>query len=137
MFTGVGYVLTASVCLGRGLNKSGPMVKPAQATSLLPNLEFLWALDNTIIPACSDRVGEIVRREVIVDRFGDKVTSAALPGDTWRTKHDQVKSTINSLCEWSKLPVTCEVFNLFARLIPQEGLNRLERGRKSNQLLPV
>ena len=30
----------------------------------------------------------------------------------------------------------CEVFNLFSGLIPQEGLNRLERGRKRQGILP-
>ena len=31
---------------------------------------------------------------------------------------------------WAGLGVQCEVFNLFAGLIPQQGLARLERGRK-------
>ena len=37
---------------------------------------------------------------------------------------------------YSGIPVTCEVFNLFAHLIPQEGLNRLERGRKRQAIVP-
>jgi hypothetical protein len=40
MYTGVGYVLTASVCLGRGLTESGLIVKPAHATVLLLNWNF-------------------------------------------------------------------------------------------------
>ena len=87
-------------------------------------------------PACRDRLGEHVRWGVVVDRWGDNVMSAALPGDTWRTRHDEVKSAINGLCVWSKLPVTCEVFNLFAHLIPQEALNRMERGRRRQAILP-
>ena len=62
--------------------------------------------------------------------------SLALPGDTWRTRHDEIKSAISSLCVWSHVSITCEVFNLFAHLIPQEGLNRLERGRKRQALVP-
>ena len=62
--------------------------------------------------------------------------SNPLPGDTWRTRHEEVRSAINSICVWSKLPVTCEVFNLFAHLIPQEALNRIERGRRRQALLP-
>ena len=50
-------------------------------------------------PSCSNLVGEVVTRGAVVDKFGDKVNAATLPGDTWRTKHDQVKTTINSLCE--------------------------------------
>ena len=87
-------------------------------------------------PACRDRVGETIARGVVVDVFGDKVMAAALPGDTWRIKHDEVKRAITNCCVYSGLPVTCEVFNLFAHLIPQEGLNRLERGRRRQALVP-
>ena len=72
----------------------------------------------------------------MVDMWGDKVMSAPLPGDTWRIRHDEVKFSINSLCAWSKLPITCEVFNLFAHLIPQEALNRMERGKRRQAILP-
>ena len=34
-----------------------------------------------------------------------------------------------NMCVYSRLEVTCDVFNLFSHLIPQYGLNRLERGR--------
>ena len=87
-------------------------------------------------PACRDRIGESVARGVVVDRFGDKVMSSHLPGDTWRAKHDEIKSAISGLCVWAHLPMTCEVFNLFAHLIPQEGLNRMERGRRRQALVP-
>ena len=62
--------------------------------------------------------------------------AAPLPGDTSRKRHDEIKTAINSLCAWSNLPTTCEVFNLFAHLIPQDGLNRLERGRKRQAIVP-
>ena len=71
-----------------------------------------------------------------MDRYGDKVMSSPLPGDTWRTRHDEVKSAINGLCSWSHLQATCEVFNLFAHLVPQEGLNRMERGRTRQTMVP-
>ena len=64
-------------------------------------------------PVCRDRVGERVGRAV-VDLFGDHVMSAPLPGDTWRTRHDMVKSQLNRLLLWSHLPATCEVFGLFS-----------------------
>ena len=86
-------------------------------------------------PACRDRVGERVGRSV-VDRFGDAVMAAMLPGDTWRIRHDTVKSEINRLLTWCSLPATCEVFGLFSHLIPQEGLSRIERGRKRQGLVP-
>ena len=34
------------------------------------------------------------------------------------------------------MPATCEVFGLFSHLIPQEGLNRLERGRARQGMVP-
>ena len=39
-------------------------------------------------------------------------------------------------CRWAGVPVQCEVFNLFARDIPQEGLSRIERGRKRKGMVP-
>ena len=53
-----------------------------------------------------------------------------LPGDDWRKKHDAVKLTLAGLFRWCGLQATCEVFNLFSHLIPQEGLTRMERERK-------
>ena len=34
------------------------------------------------------------------------------------------------------MPFQCEVFNMFAHLIPQQGLSRMERGRKRQGLVP-
>ena len=65
-----------------------------------------------------------------MDIFGDNIMSEILPGDHWRIRHDKMKMAIHSLCVWSRLPVTVEVWGLFAHLIPAEALNRMERGRK-------
>ena len=86
-------------------------------------------------PACRDRLGERVGKTV-VDLFGDKVMAEKLHGDTWRIRHDNVKSELNRLCVWSQLPATCEVFGLFSHLIPQVGLNRIEKGRKRQGMVP-
>ena len=86
-------------------------------------------------PVCEGRLGEKLCRAT-VDRFGDNVQAAALPGDGWRTRHDSIKLLLSSLCRWAGLPVRCEVFGLFAHLIPQVGLNRIERGRKRQGLVP-
>ena len=79
-------------------------------------------------PMCRDKVGQRIGR-TIVDRYGDKVMAAQLPGDTWRIRHDTVKIELNRLLLWCSIPATCEVFGLFSHLISQEGLSRLERGR--------
>ena len=86
-------------------------------------------------PACCEKVGQRLGR-VTVDYYGDKVMSAQLPGDTWRIRHDTVKIELNRLMMWSSMPSTCEVFGLFSHLIPQEGLNRLERGRERQGMVP-
>ena len=86
-------------------------------------------------PACEGRVGEKLGRAT-VDRYGDSVQAAALPGDGWRTRHDSIKLLLSSLCRWAGLPVRCEVFGLFAHLIPQVGISRIERGRKRQGLVP-
>ena len=36
---------------------------------------------------------------------------------------------INSLCSWARLPTTVEVWRLFAQLIPNKALNKIESGR--------
>ena len=71
-----------------------------------------------------------------MDKFGDNVVNATLPGDGWRTRHDSMKMKLLQLSRWAGLPVQCEVFNLFSHLIPQEGLSRLERGRKRQGIVP-
>ena len=86
-------------------------------------------------PACRDRVGASVGKKT-VDIFGDSVMSEVLPGDHWRIRHDKMKMKIHSLCIWARLPVTVEVWSLFAHLIPQQALNRMERGRKRQAIVP-
>ena len=48
-------------------------------------------------PVCEGRLGEKLGRAT-VDRFGDNVQAAALPGDGWRTRHDSIKLLLSSLC---------------------------------------
>ena len=86
-------------------------------------------------PACCNRVGERIGRST-VDLYGDKVMAAQLPGDTWRIRHDTIKIELNRLMLWCSMRSTCEVFGLFSHLIPQEGLNRLERGRARQGIVP-
>ena len=88
-------------------------------------------------PACRERVGfKIGAHTARVDIYGDKVMSTPLPGDHWRTRHDTTKMEIASLCAYAKVEHTAEVFGLFSHLIPQEALNRYERGRKRQGIVP-
>ena len=86
-------------------------------------------------PACQDRVGAPVGRST-VDIFGDRIMSEVLPGDHWRHRHDKIKMAIHSICVWARVPVTVEVWGLFAHLIPGDALTRMERGRKRQALVP-
>ena len=97
--------------------------------------ECLAALLCLASPACTALVGERVGRST-VDKFGDAVMAASLPGDGFRRRHDAIKLRILGLLRWAGIEVDCEVFNVFAGLIPQEGLSRLEQGRKRQGLVP-
>ena len=89
-------------------------------------------------PACSSRLGEAIpgRGRETVCKWGDKLMNAVMQGDGWRKRHDAMKLKILSLLTWAAIPVNCEVFNLFASAIPQEGLNRIEQGRRRQGLVP-
>ena len=87
-------------------------------------------------PACASRVGERLGNGARICQWGDTVVNAAMAGDGWRKRHDAMKLLLRRLLIWAGIPVTCEVFNLFASCIPQEGLNRLEGGRRRQGLVP-
>ena len=70
-------------------------------------------------------------------KYGDQVQAArGVEGDDWRKRHDSMKMMLSRMFRWAKVPFQCEVFNMFAHLIPQNGLNRMERGRKRQGLVP-
>ena len=74
-----------------------------------------------------------------VGRFGDEVMCATLPGDSWRWRHDGLKTCLTSLCEEAKIPVEVEVFGLFRHLIPAEESGaggQLHQFRQRNGLCP-
>ena len=87
-------------------------------------------------PACQEKVGQPVRGREAVDLYGEVVQAAALPGDHLRRRHDKFKLMVQRLCIWAGLECEVEVFNLFAGSIPQEGLSRMERGRKMQSIVP-
>ena len=85
--------------------------------------------------ACFTLIGMQVGRGLgKVDKFGDSVV--AVREDGWRRQHDAVKRRVLSLHKWAGIEVECEVFNLFSGLIPQQGLSRIEAGRKRQGLVP-
>ena len=63
-----------------------------------------------------------------------------IPGDSFRHRHDKVKTVLNSFCLSSSIRAECEVFGAFKDLIPvnvlEQGEEGLERGRGRQGLLP-
>jgi hypothetical protein len=62
-----------------------------------------------------------------------------LPGDTWRARHDTGKLAIVNECVNAKLVHDCEVYGLFADIIPAHATAQgevLEWGRARQGLIP-
>ena len=94
------------------------------------------AMLNLASPACAGLQGQPVVGQARVCRYGDSVTNAHMRGDGFRLRHDGVKMKIKSLLQWAGVRAECEVFNEFAGLIPQQGLNRIQRGQRRQGLVP-
>ena len=81
-----------------------------------------------------------VRGGAVIDKFGDAIMCCKyLPGDTWRARHDTGKLAIVSECIDAKLVHDCEVYGLFADLIPAHAAAQgedLEWGRARQGLIP-
>ena len=89
----------------------------------------------------SGKVGQpVTRGGQAIDAFGDAINNcSALPGDTWRTRHDTSKVAIARECLASKLPHDVEVYGLFAHLLPAVVTERggdLEWARARQGLVP-
>ena len=84
---------------------------------------------------CRGRVGERVGR-LKVDKWGDNVLNATLPGPHMKTGHDQLKSTLNSLYKYSGLLSEVEPYGVFGDLIPQNPLNRIQARQARDPLTP-
>ena len=64
-----------------------------------------------------------VRGGAVIDKFGDAVMNCKhLPGDTWRARHDTDKLVIGHECLHAGLFHDCEVYGLFANLIPGQAV---------------
>ena len=87
-------------------------------------------------PACADRLGQVIRGAQVVDLYGEAVQCTITTGDHYRKRHDSFKMKLLQMCQWAGLDAEVEVFNLFAGSIPQEGLSRMERGRKVQSIVP-
>ena len=102
--------------------------------TLMTNAEFQEAASfyyGLPSPACAAVVGQrIAGSRATVDTHGCRLTTAALPGDGWRTQHDAIK--------WMQVRTRPEVYGLFAACIPQAGKSRADAqpARKRQGLVP-
>ena len=87
-------------------------------------------------PACVERLGQVIRGAQVVDLYGEAVQCTITTGDHYRKRHDAFKMRLFQMCQWAGMDAEVEVFNLFAGSIPQEGLSRMERGRKVQSIVP-
>ena len=92
-------------------------------------------------PCCTPKVGVTIGGRgrggrSPVCKWGDNVVNSTMRGDGCRTRHDTMKLTIKDLHTKAGIPIVCEVFNLFADAIPQQGLSRIEQGRRRQAIVP-
>ena len=72
-------------------------------------------------PACAPLVGQrIGRYRDVLDRYGVELTTLSLPGDGYRTRHDELKHLMDRDIQHHGVSCFCEVFGLFAPLLPQD-----------------
>ena len=120
------------------LSSAWVLCLPSLNLSMSPS-EFSQAVSNHLLlpsPVCVDRVGEPLSGRKHVDLYGDEVSSASLPGNGQKARHDEMKNFLNSKLRWAGIPARCEVFGIFSRDIPQAGLARMDRGRKRQGIVP-
>ena len=91
-------------------------------------------------PACAPLVGQRVgrHRDASDPPYGVKLTTLALPGDGWRNRHDTLKYLLDRDIREHGVSCSCEVFGLFAPLLPQPGLAEIGNlpARKRQGLVP-
>ena len=62
-------------------------------------------------PACSDRLGQVIRGAQVVDLFGESVLCTITTGDHYRKRHDSYKMKLLQMCQWAGVDAEVEVFS--------------------------
>ena len=89
-------------------------------------------------PACSSFVGQLVDGKPL-DQFGEILMCARLPFDSWRTRHNKIESTIESIINDCGVIANSEPYGLFSALIPAAATNPngdLQHSRERQGLVP-
>ena len=106
--------------------------------SSLPSMVFREALATLLsMPSrvCLDRLGETVGKTK-VDMYGERIVLENLPGGHWTDMHNSVQQELASLCQYTGVPAEVEPYGLFAHLLPQQALHRLQQERRHQVLRP-
>ena len=78
----------------------------------------------------------VVARAPRVGAYYGDVFAFEPVGPGFTKRHDALKHTLQNVLDWAKIRHVLEVYNLFAALIPQQGLARLESDSKKQGLVP-
>ena len=89
-------------------------------------------------PACSLHVGSLVCGKSL-DPHGEILMCATLPCDSWRVRHDKLKSEIRAIGHEAGVSVDPEPFGLFSPFVPAAALEvngHLQHLRERQGLIP-
>ena len=65
-------------------------------------------------PACSDRLGHVIRGAQVVDLYGESVLCTITSGDHYRKRHDSYKMRLLQLCQWAGVDAEVVQFSTFS-----------------------
>ena len=84
---------------------------------------------------CRGREGERVGT-LKVDKWGDSVLNATVPGNAFIRGHNNMKNTLKSLFSYCGILAEVEPYGVFADVVPQRALNRVQGHRASQAMIP-
>ena len=92
-------------------------------------------------PALSNYVGTELKqprgRVLVIDQFGYQLCGAVMKGDGWRTRHDTIKLTLDTILIAMGLDVTTEVYDLFSSTLSaaqKQTLDSVNRRRRQGMI---
>ena len=110
------------------------LLRPGPHTHIVNNCLSEHILTIMAIPSviCRSKVGEKIGN-MKVDPWGDAVFNATVQGNDFKENHDAVKNSINALFRYAGILSEIEPYGVFADLLPQQPLNRVQ-GNQARQI---
>ena len=105
--------------------------------NLIGNYDFYQVVADYFGVPCANiaqyvgkRIGK-ARGGTVIDKYGDALTTTALPGGGWTTNHDSAKWALFHLAStYAQMPISCEVLGLFATSLNQEHVKNLSNSER-------